>query len=231
MSKLEWDKIGEHFYENGVSHGVLYPMKDDGSGYDEGVVWNGLTSVEESPDGADANDLWADDIKYGSIRSVETFGFSIEAYTYPDEFAECDGSAVFMDGVYVGQQKRKTFGFCFRTNVGSDTETTSDSDEGYKLHLIWGATASPSSRSYETVNDSPDAITFSWECETTPVVVNTTHNGKKLKPISTITIDSNKCDKEKLAKLEAKLYGTDSPDGKPELPSPDAVLTLLNSGT
>lgn len=214
--KLEWDKTGSRYYENGVDHGVLYPQKDDGT-YDTGVVWNGLTGVTESPDGAEANDLWADNIKYASMRSAETFGATIEAYTYPTEFAECDGTAEPVDGVRIGQQKRKPFGFCFRTNVGNDT--ASESDDGYKIHIIYNATASPSERAYETINDSPDAITFSWEITTTPVAV------QGYKPVSTIVIDSSKIDSAKLTTLENKLYGT--ADTQPTLPDPTALLTLL----
>ena len=220
MAKLVWDKTGEHFFETGVSKGVLYTQKPDGT-YNKGVVWNGLTAVTESPDGAEPNDLWADNIKYATLRSAETFGGTIEAYTYPDEFAQCDGSYVPVSGVYVGQQARKAFGFCYRTEVGSDTMSF-DSDEGYKLHIIYNATASPSEKSYETVNDSPDAITLSWEITTTPVAV----TGQK--PTSTITIDSTKLDTEgkaALAKLEAKLYG--DTEGDATLPTPDEVLAFF----
>lgn len=228
MSKLQWDKTGERFYELGVDHGVLYPQNDDGT-YGTGVVWNGLTGVTESPDGADANDLWADNIKYATLRAAETFGATIEAYTYPDEFAVCDGTAEPVAGVRLGQQKRKPFGFCFRTQTGNDTAT--EADDGYKLHLIYNATASPSDRSYETINDSPDAITFSWEITTTPVAV------EGYKPISTIVVDSTKFttteQKAKLTALEDKLYGTNPTtaggnDGTdPQLPDPMTVLTTL----
>lgn len=223
MAKLVWDKAGEHFFETGVSKGVLYVQKSDGT-YNKGVVWNGLTSVSESPDGAEPNDLWADNIKYATLRSAETFGGTIEAYTYPDEFAQCDGSYVPVAGVYVGQQTRRAFGFCFRTEVGSDTMNF-DGDEGYKLHIIYNATASPSEKSYETVNDSPDAITLSWEITTTPVNV----TGQK--PTSTITIDTTKLDTEgkaALAKLEAKLYG--DTEGDATLPTPDEVLKFFVTG-
>lgn len=217
MAKLEWDKTGERYYETGNKKGVLFPMGDSGA-YEQGVVWNGLTAVTESPSGAEANDLYADDIKYASLRSAETFGGTIEAYTYPDAFAECDGSAEVKTGVYIGQQKRKAFGFSYVTSVGSDTE--SDFDKSYKLHLVYNATASPSEKSYQTINDSPDAITFSWEFETTPVNV-TGH-----KPTSIITIDSNKADKAKLKALEDKLYGTESTEAT--LPSPDEVIAMFN---
>lgn len=221
MGALEWDKTGERYWENGVDHGVLYVQKDDGT-YDNGVVWNGLTGVTESPDGAEPTDLWADNIKYASLRSAETFGATIEAYTYPAEFAECDGSAEPVPGLRLGQQKRKPFGFVFRTNVGNDT--ASEADDGYKIHIIYNATASPSERAYETVNDSPDAITFSWEITTTPVVVT------GYKPVSTITIDSSKftetATKAKLTKLEGKLFGTDNTEA--ELPDPATVIGILD---
>lgn len=217
MAKLEWDRTGERYYETGNKKGVLFPMGESGV-YEQGVVWNGLTAVTESPSGAEANDLYADDIKYASLRSAETFGGTIEAYTYPDAFAECDGSAEVKTGVYIGQQKRKAFGFSYVTSVGSDTE--SDFDKSYKLHLVYNATASPSEKSYQTINDSPDAITFSWEFETTPVNV-TGH-----KPTSIITIDSNKADKVKLKALEDKLYGTESTEAS--LPSPDEVIAMFN---
>lgn len=219
MAKLVWDKTGERFLEYGTSNGVLYPQKSDGT-YDTGVVWNGITAVTESPDGAEPNDLYADDIKYASLRSAETFGGTIEAYTYPDEFAVCDGSASPATGVFLGQQKRMPFGFSYVTQVGNDTAT--DTDDGYKLHLWYNCTASPSERSYETINDSPDAITFSWEINTTPVPV------KGYKPVSTITIDSTKLDaagKAKLDTLKEQLYGGDNSD--PTLPSPDDVLDIF----
>lgn len=230
MSKLQWDKTGERFYELGVDRGVLYPMKADGT-YDNGVVWNGLTGVTESPDGADANDLWADNIKYATLRAVETFGGTIEAYTYPDEFGACDGTAEPVTGVKLGQQKRSPFGFCFRSQIGNDT--AGEADDGYLLHIIYNATASPSDRSYETINDSPDAITFSWEFTTSPVSVGI----DGYKAISTITVDSRKftttADKAKLTNLENLLYGTDpttvgGSDGTdPQLPTPLTVLTTL----
>ena len=220
MSALTWDGTGTRYYENGVDHGVLYVQDDTGS-YGTGVAWNGLTAVTESPDGAEANDIYADNIKYASLRSTETFGCTIEAYTYPDEFAECDGSAAIADGVYFGQQYRQSFGFCYRTNIGNDTGTTSD--DGYKIHLVYGATASPSDKSYETVNDSPDAITFSWEVDTTPVTVD------GYKAVSTIVIDSLKADATLLATLEDTLYGSDS--SEPTLPLPDEILTMFAAET
>ena len=224
--KLEWDKSGERYLEYGTQKGVLYPQTT-GNTYGTGVVWNGLTAVTESPDGAEPNDLYADDIKYASLRSAETFGGTIEAYTYPEEFAICDGTAAPVTGVYLGQQKRAPFGFSYVTQVGNDTAT--DTDDGYKLHLWYNCTASPSERSYETVNDSPDAITFSWEITTTPVPV------EGYKPVSTITIDSTKLDTEgktHLALLESKLYGTNGTGGadgtEPTLPTPATVIGIMN---
>lgn len=233
MSAIKWDQAGSRYFETGVSKGVLYPQNTNGS-YANGVAWNGLVSVSESPDGAEPNDLYADNIKYASLRSAETFGATIEAYTCPDEFYACDGSYVATSGVYIGQQARQSFGFCYRTEVGSDTMSF-DSDEGYKLHIIYNATASPSDRSYETVNDSPDAITLSWDITTTPVSV-TNH-----KPTSTIVIDTTKLESqglEYLAVLEAKLYGTDATTGanatqatEPMLPTPDQVISIMTTGS
>ncbi len=216
MAALEWDKAGERFYENGVDHCALYPQDATGS-YPKGVAWNGVTGITESPDGAEANDIYADNMKYGSLRSTETLGLTIEAYTYPDEFAILDGTASPVKGVYLGQQKRGSFGLAFRTQIGNDTMT--EADDGYKLHLIYGCTASPSERAYETINDSPDAISFSWEIDTTPVAV------KGFKSVSNITISSLDCDAEKLAALEKILYGDTETEAR--LPKPDEVLTLL----
>lgn len=217
--KLEWDKTGERLYELGVSRGVLY-VQNNGA-YPNGVVWNGLTQVSESPEGAEANDLWADNIKYATLRSTETFKATIEAYTYPDEFAECDGSASPTTGLYLGQQQRKTFGLCYRTEVGSDTVT--DTTNSYKLHLIYGCTASPSDKGYETINDSPDAITFSWEVDTVPVAVT------GYKPTASLVIDSTKVDATKLATLESILYGTaGTPGTDARLPLPDEVISTLS---
>lgn len=220
MAKLEWDKTGDRFYETGVDRGVLYIQKADGT-YDSGVVWNGLTAVTEKPDGAEPNDLYADNIKYASLRSAETFGATIEAYMYPEEFAQCDGSATISTGVYIGQQTRKPFGFCYRTLIGNDTAT--DTDDGYKLHIIYNATASPSEKNHETVNDSPDAVTMSWDLDTTPVAFETYST---YKPTATITIDSTKCDSAKLKNLEDTLYGTANLD--PHLPSPDEIVDMFN---
>lgn len=214
MSKLTWDASGERLYETGVKQGVLYVM--DSNVYGNGVAWNGLTAITESPSGAESTPLYADDIKYLDLRSTEEFGATIEAYTYPDEFAACDGSASLADGVSIGQQARKMFGLCYRTTVGNDTDGT---DHGYKLHLIYGATASPSEKAYETINDSPEAITFSWEITTTPVSVT------GFKPTASITIDSTKADPTCLAALEAKLYGGEN--SEPTLPLPDEVKTLM----
>ena len=216
MSALVWDKTGERFFETGVDHGVLYVQNANGT-YKPGVVWNGLTAVNENPDGAEPNDLYADNIKYATLRSAETYGATIEAYMYPEEFNQCDGNVAMAEGVYIGQQSRVPFGFCYRTLVGNDTAT--DTDDGYKLHLVYNATASPSDKDYETVNDSPDAATMSWEITTTPVPV----TGKK--PTATIVIDSTKCDAQKLQTLLDTLYGT--VNSEPTLPSPDDVIDIF----
>ena len=219
MAKIKWDKTGEHFYETGVKNGVLYVQ--EGGAYPKGVAWNGLTAVTESPSGAEATPLYADDIKYLNLLSAEEFGATIEAYTYPDEFAECDGSASLVDGVMIGQQARKTFGLCYRTTIGNDTN---GNDYGYKLHIIYGALAAPSEKAYATINDSPEAITFSWEITTTPV------NVTGAKPTASITIDSTKADPTKLAALEDILYGKDGePGNEPRLPLPDEIKTLMTA--
>lgn len=237
MARLVWDKDGERRYETGTKMGVLYIKASDGT-YPNGIAWNGLTAVTESPSGAETTALYADDIKYLNLRSAEEFGGTIEAYTYPQEFEECDGSAELAPGVSVGQQARKSFGLCYRTIIGNDTENDA---YGYKLHLIYGADASPSERAYGTVNDSPDAITFSWEFSTTPV------NVKGLKPTALLTIDSTKVDKDKLAALEDILYGTGEPgiatladepsdntvnpsETIPRLPLPDEVAEIFAAG-
>jgi len=219
MAALVWDKTAERFYETGVDHGVLYVQKADGT-YENGVVWNGLTAVTEKPDGAEPNDLYADNIKYASLRSAETFGATIEAYMYPEEFAQCDGSAVVATGVYIGQQKRKPFGFCYRTLIGNDTAT--DTDDGFMLHIIYNATASPSEKNHETVNDSPDAVTMSWDLDTTPVAF---EDHPSYKPTATITIDSTKCDATKLQTLMDTLYGTANSEAT--LPSPDDIVAMF----
>ena len=220
MSRITWDDTSKRLYETGVKMGVLYPIQPDGA-YTKGVAWNGLTAVTESPSGAEATALYADDIKYLNLMSNEEFGATIEAYTYPDEFAECDGSAALAKGVMIGQQKRKTFGLCYRTTLGNDVE---GNDYGYKLHLVCGCLAAPSEKAYSTINDSPEAITFSWEVSTTPVAVT------GFKPTSQITIDSTKVDTSKLSALENVLYGTNA-DGdtgaEPRLPLPDEVATLM----
>ena len=218
MPKLTWDNTGERIFETGVKQGVLYPIQSDGK-YTKGVAWNGLTAVTESPSGAEATALYADDIKYLNLLSNEEFGATIEAYTYPDEFAECDGSAELATGVMIGQQKRKIFGLCYRTTIGNDVE---GNDYGYKLHLVYGCLAAPSEKGYSTINDNPDAITFSWEVSTTPV------NVEGFKPTSQITIDSTKADPTKLAALEAILYGSAETEAK--LPLPDEVATLMSAG-
>ena len=214
MSRLVWDKTGERLYETGVKNGVLY-IPASGV-YSKGVAWNGLTAVTESPSGAEATALYADDIKYLSLMSTEEFGATIEAYTYPDEFAECDGSADIADGVTIGQQTRKTFGLCYKTTIGNDVD---GNGYGYKLHIIYGALASPSEKAYATINDSPEAITFSWEITTTPV------NVTGAKPTASLVIDSTKVDKSKLAALETILYGNETTE--PRLPLPDEIKTLM----
>lgn len=222
MSKLVWDQVGEKTYETGTKQGVLYPQASNGT-YPQGVAWNGLTSVSESPDGGDANDIYADDIKYLVLRGVENFGGTIEAYTYPDEFAECDGSAQLMAGVTIGQQPRKSFGFSYVTTIGNDVDMD---NHGYKIHLIYGASASPSERSYETINDSPEPINFSWEFSTVPVPV-TGH-----KATSCMIIDSTKVNADALGDLEDVLYGTDgvgsSAGTTPRLPLPEEVVSILS---
>ena len=216
MSRLTWDNTGERLFETGVKNGVLYPIQTDGK-YTKGVAWNGLISVTESPSGAEATALYADDIKYVNLLSNEEFGATIEAYTYPDEFAECDGSGTLAEGVLLGQQKRKVFGLCYRTTIGNDVD---GNDHGYKLHLVYGCLAAPSEKAYSTINDNPDAITFSWEVTTTPV------NVTGFKPTSQITIDSTKVAKEKMTAIEALLYGSESKE--PSLPLPDELAAVLS---
>lgn len=219
MAKIKWDETGEKLYETGVKNGVLY-LPDETGAYVKGVAWNGLTAVTESPSGAESTPLYADDIKYVELFSAEEFGATLECYTYPDEFAECDGSAEVAPGVIIGQQNRKTFGLCYRTTLGNDVK---GNEFGYKLHLIYGAKAAPSEKSYSTINDSPEAITFSYEITTTPVNV-TGH-----KPTASLTINSTKVKADKLQQLEALLYGGDS--AEPKLPLPDEVITLLKDNT
>ena len=227
MSLLVWDAIGEHFYETGIDRGVLYPA--DGNAYPKGYAWNGLTSVSETPSGAEDTALYADNIKYLTLKSAEEFGLTIEAYTYPEQWEECDGTATLADGVKIGQQTRKKFGLSYRTKIGNDVAGDS---LGYKLHLVYGCSASPSERGYQTVNDSPEAISFSWTVTTTPVNLN------GFKPVSLITIDSTKVDATKLGQLEDKLYGTNGGGSSiapvvgtdPYLPLPDEVKRLFANG-
>lgn len=214
MSKLVWDKTGERLYETGVKNGVLYVQEN--AAYPKGVAWNGLTAVTESPSGAEATALYADDIKYLNLRSAEEFGCTIEAYMSPAEFDECDGSAELAPGVSLGQQRRKSFGFVYKSALGNDTE---GDDHGYKLHLIYGCVAAPSERSYATINDSPEAITLSWEVTCTPVNVN------GFKPTSCITINSTTADPEKLTALEVILFGSEESEAR--LPLPDEVAQLM----
>lgn len=214
MAKLVFDETGKRFYETGVKHGVLFVQKD--GGYQAGVAWNGLTAITESPSGAEATALYADDIKYLELFSAEEFGATIEAYTYPEEFEACDGSAALAEGVTIGQQDRDSFALCYKTVVGNDVM---GDKLGYKLHIIYGAKAAPSEKAYQTINDSPEAVTFSWEVTSTPINV-TGH-----KPTSTLVIDSTKVDAEKLADIEDKLYGTESEE--PTLLTPDEVLEML----
>lgn len=216
MSKLVWDQSGKRLYETGVDHGVLYPIQTGGV-YSKGVAWNGLTAVTESPSGADVNDIYADNMKYLGLVGAEKFGATVEAYTYPDEFAECDGSVELVKGATIGQQNRKVFGMVYRTVIGNDVD---GNEHGYKLHLIYGATAAPSEKAYNTINEDPEAITFSWELGTTPVNV-TGH-----KPTASLTIDSTKADPAKLAELEKILFG--DTETEPRLPLPDEIAQLLN---
>lgn len=216
MSKLVWDQSGKRLYETGVDHGVLYPIQTGGV-YSKGVAWNGLTAVTESPSGADVNDIYADNMKYLGLVGAEKFGATVEAYTYPGEFAECDGSVELVKGATIGQQNRKVFGMVYRTVIGNDVD---GNEHGYKLHLIYGATAAPSEKAYNTINEDPEAITFSWELSTTPVNV-TGH-----KPTASLTIDSTKADPTKLAELEKILFG--DTETEPRLPLPDEIAQLLN---
>lgn len=215
MAKLVWDESGKRVYETGVRNGVLYVQGENGQ-YGQGVAWNGLTAVTESPSGAEPTALYADDIKYLELFSAEEFGATIEAYTYPEEFEACDGSASLGEGVTIGQQDRKAFGLCYRTVVGNDVK---GNEHGYKLHLIYGAKAKPSEKAYATVNDSPEAVTFSWEVSTTPV------NVAGFKPTASVTIDSTKIQADKLKAIEDKLYGTETQE--PTLLMPDEIKQML----
>ena len=218
MAKLIWDASGTRLYETGVDRGVLY-VRDVSGTYPKGVPWNGLTKVSESPEGAESSAQYADNIKYVNIQSAEEFKGTIEAFTYPEEFGECDGTAEPKPGVYIGQQNRSTFGFSWRTRIGDDI---SGLDAGYKIHIVWGALASPSEKEYETINDSPEAMTFSWEISTTPMSVT------GYKPTSSMTIDSTKVSPAALAAIEDALYG-DNQSGIAKLPTPDAVLALVTA--
>ena len=215
MAKLIFDEVGSRFFETGVKNGVLFVQGADGE-YENGVVWNGLTAVTESPSGAEATPLYADDMKYVVLYSTEEFGATVEAYTYPEEFEQCDGSAALMEGITIGQQPRKSFGLVYKTVIGNDVQ---GQDLGYKIHIIYGAKAAPSEKAFATINDSPEAVTFSWELSTVPVPV----SGHR--PTATVVIDSTKVDAEKLALLEAKLFGSDSEEST--LPLPDEIAELL----
>lgn len=219
MSKLVWDQTGEKYYETGVDRGVVYP-KDGSGAYPEGFAWNGLTAVNESPSGAESTPLYADNAKYLELTSAEEFGGTIEAYTYPDEFAACDGSADLVKGVSAMQQDRQHFGFCYRTLVGNDTTGTK---HGYKIHLVYDAVAKPSSRDNSTVNDSPEAVTMSWEFSTTPVTI----KADGFKPTAHLIVNSTKLSPAKLSKLEDILYGSES--AKARLPLPDEIISLVNA--
>lgn len=231
MSRLVWDKVGERLYETGVSQGVLYPIQTGGV-YTKGVAWNGLSAVTESPSGAEPTAVYADNIKYLNMMSAEDFGGTIEAYTRPDEFEECDGSKEIAPGVYAGQQNRKVFGLSYKTILGNDVDSN---DYGYKLHLVYGCLASPSEKGYQSVNDSLEAMSLSWEFGTTPVEINTLIEGKKLKPTAILVFDSTKVDADKMTALEEILYGKnptseDGTDGvEPRLPLPDEVIALMTS--
>ena len=215
MAKLVFNNVGERLFETGVKNGVLYVMGDDGT-YENGVVWNGLTAVTESPSGAETTPLYADDVKYVVIYAAEEFGATVEAYTYPEEFEQCDGSASIFDGITIGQQTRKSFGMCYKTSVGNDVQ---GQDFGYKIHIIYGAKAAPSEKSYSTINDSPEAVTFSWELSTVPVPV------EGFNPTATMVIDSTRVPAEKMTLIENKLYGTESEEAT--LPLPNEILALL----
>lgn len=237
MSKLKWDQTGEHFYETGCDHGVLYPQKD--GVYPKGVAWNGLTEVNESPSGAEDNPQYADNMKYLNLKSAEEFGATINCFTYPDEWAACNGESQLVPGVTLGQQRRNTFGLCYRTKLGNDTE---GEDYGFKIHLVYGCSASPSEKTYGTINDSPEVATFSFEITTTPVdIPGKDENGKPFKPVATIVIDSTKISADKLQKLEEILYGVDEvpdPEGgdpltsatEPRLPLPAELKKILAEG-
>ena len=215
MARLIWDEVGQRFFETGVKNGVLYVQDNDGS-YKNGVVWNGLTAVTESPSGAEETPLYADDVKYLTLRSAEEFGATIEAYTYPEEFEQCDGSAAIAEGITIGQQARRAFGLCYRTSVGNDIQGQNFS---YKLHLIYGCTVAPSEKSYSTINDNPEAITFSWELSTVPVPVD------GFSPTASLVIDASKVDEGKMQLLENALFGDDQNEAK--LLLPNEIMELI----
>lgn len=215
MAIIVWDADGTRLFEAGCDHGVVYPRSTDGS-YTNGVAWNGLTNVTMSPDGAEANDMWADNFKYGSLRSTETAGGTINAYTYPDEIALLDGQVELAPGAYIGQQARGTFGFCYRTMIGNDVDAL---DHGYKINLVYGASLNPSEKEFGTINDSPEAVEFSWEFTTVPVSVT------NAKATATLVLDSTKVDADKMKQIENLLYGT--AEAEPRLPLPDEVRTIL----
>lgn len=215
MSRLVWDQTGERIYETGVKQGVVYPQGTGGT-YPKGAVWNGLSAVTESPSGAEPTGIYADDIKYLNLMSAEEFGATIEAYTYPDEFAQCDGSAEIADGVMIGQQTRKPFGLSYKTTIGNDID---GNGYGYKLHIVYGALAAPTDKGYSTINDSPEATTFSWEISTTPVSV------PGFKPTASLTINSTKVDKDKLKELEDILYGSEKAEAR--LPLPEEIIEIF----
>ena len=217
MARLIWDEVGQRFFETGVKNGVLYVQDNDGS-YKNGVVWNGLTAVTEIPSGAEETPLYADDVKYLTLRSAEEFGATVEAYTYPEEFEQCDGSASIADGVTIGQQARRAFGLCYRTSVGNDIQGQNFS---YKLHLIYGCTVAPSEKSYSTINDNPEAITFSWELSTVPVPV------EGFNPTASLVIDASKVDEGKMKQLEDALFGADENEAK--LLLPNEIMAMLKA--
>lgn len=222
--KLTWDNEGERLYETGVSEVALFPFQTATNDYSKGVAWSGVSSITDSPGGAESNKIYADNIEYLNLMSAETAGGTIEAYMYPPEFAECDGSAEIIPGVYAGQQNRKKFGLAYKTILGNDTESN---DYGYKLHLVWGCLASPSEKQNSSVNESPEPIAMSWEYSATPVKVTEAVNGKKLNAMATMTIDSTTVDAAKLRKIEDIIYGTDSEEAAPRLPLPDEIIRLM----
>lgn len=224
MAKIKWDQIGERLYKAGVDHGVLYPQKN--GEYPKGVPWNGLTTVNKTPSGAEDNKLYADNMQYLNIKSAETLGLTVECYMYPDEWAECNGETEVAKGVKLGQQRRNTFGFSYRNKLGNDTE---GEDYGFEINLIYGCSASPSEQSSQTINESPEPSTFSYEISTTPITVSGVgEDGKPYKPVASITINSTEVDNEKLLALEKILYGSDEDNSDPRLPLPNEIINLFN---